>query len=92
LPAAILRDLGIKRVRLLSNNPRKVSALAENGIEVVQLTCEAPPNPQSLAYLQTKKEKMGHALSHRNERTRSPCANGLVNSPGVLLVNAEQSQ
>src|SRR5271166_1835031 len=34
LPAAILRDLGIKRVRLLSNNPRKASALAANGVEV----------------------------------------------------------
>jgi GTP cyclohydrolase II len=64
LPAAILRDLGIKRVRLLSNNPRKASALAQNGIElVVQLSCEAAPNPHSLAYLRTKKEKMGHALS-----------------------------
>jgi GTP cyclohydrolase II len=64
LPASILRDLGIKRVRLLSNNPRKAKALAENGIElVVQLSCEAVPNPHSLAYLRTKKEKMGHALS-----------------------------
>ena len=64
LSAAILRDLGIKRVRLLSNNPRKAKALAENGIElVVQLSCEAVPNPHSLAYLRTKKERMGHALS-----------------------------
>ena len=64
LPAAILRDLGIKRVRLLSNNPRKAGALADNGIEVVaQLSCEAVPNPHSFAYLRTKKEKMGHALS-----------------------------
>src|SRR3954465_12400614 len=64
LPAAILRDLGIKRVRLLSNNPRKAKALAENGIElVVQLSCEAMPNPHSLAYLRAKKEKMSHALS-----------------------------
>src|SRR5438309_3629598 len=64
LPAAILRDLGIKRVRLLSNNPRKAEALAENGIElVVELSCEAVPNPPSLAYLRTKKERMGHALS-----------------------------
>src|SRR5438093_10272147 len=48
LPAAILRDLGIKRVRLLSNNPRKASALAQNGIElVVLLNCEAAPNPHS---------------------------------------------
>jgi len=67
LPAAILRDLGIKRVRLLSNNPRKASALTQNGIElVVQLSCEAEPNPHALAYLRTKKERMGHALSlHR---------------------------
>jgi GTP cyclohydrolase II len=64
LPAAILRDLGVKRVRLLSNNPHKASALAESGIEVVaQLACEAAPNPHSVAYLWTKKEKMGHALS-----------------------------
>ena len=38
LPAAILRDLSVKRVRLLSNNPRKASALAESGIEVVART------------------------------------------------------
>jgi GTP cyclohydrolase II len=64
LPAAILRDLGIKRVRLLSNNPRKASALAAHGVEVVvQLTCEAASNPHSFAYLTTKKERMGHSLS-----------------------------
>src|SRR5437660_7432858 len=68
LPAAILRDLGIKRVRLLSNNPRKASALAQNGIElVVQLSCEAAPNPHSFRYLRTKKEKMSHALSLESE-------------------------
>jgi hypothetical protein len=66
LPAAILADLGIKRVRLLSNNPRKASALAKNGVEVVdQLACEARSNPHSLAYPETKKERMGHALSLR---------------------------
>jgi len=66
LPAAILRDFGIKRVRLLSNNPCKTSALIENGIEVVaQLSCEAVPNPHSLAYLRTKKERMGHVLTLR---------------------------
>src|ERR1700722_5629157 len=70
LPAAILRDLGIKRVRLLSNNPRKVSALVENGIEVASwLACEAVPNPHSLAYLRTKKERMGHALSLRQAKS-----------------------
>jgi GTP cyclohydrolase II len=72
LPAAIVRDLGVKRVRLLSNNPRKARALTENGIElVVQLSCEAMPNPHALAYLRTKKEKMGHALSLGTGRTRT---------------------
>jgi GTP cyclohydrolase II len=66
LPAAILRDLGVKRVRLLSNNPRKASALAQNGIELVaHLSCEAAPNPHSFAYLRTKKERMGHVLNLR---------------------------
>jgi GTP cyclohydrolase II len=64
LPAAILRQLGVRRVRLLSNNPRKAGALRENGIEVAdQLTCEAVPNAHSLPYLRTKKERMGHRLS-----------------------------
>src|SRR5258707_6702690 len=64
LPAAIPRHLGGKRVRLLSNNPRKAGALGENGIEVVgQLACEALPNSHSLPYLRTKKERMGHTLS-----------------------------
>jgi 3,4-dihydroxy 2-butanone 4-phosphate synthase/GTP cyclohydrolase II len=64
LPAAILHDLGLSRIRLLSNNPRKTRALVDSGIEVVvQVPCEAAPTPHSVAYLRTKKEKMGHALS-----------------------------
>src|SRR3954451_17453317 len=64
LPVAILRDLGIPRVRLFTNNPSKAGALRENGIEVAdQLACEAVPNSHSLAYLRTKKERMGHTLS-----------------------------
>ena len=63
LPAAILHHLGVSRVRLLSNNPLKVRALLEAGIEVSEEEpCEAAPNPYSLAYLRTKKEKMGHRL------------------------------
>src|SRR6516165_391873 len=64
LAAAILHDLRIPRVRLLTNNPRKVLALSDAGIEVVErLSCEVRPTAHSLAYLQTKKQKMGHALS-----------------------------
>jgi GTP cyclohydrolase II len=84
LPAAILRDLGIKRVRLLSNNPRKAKALAENGIElVVQLSCEAAPNPHSLPYLRTKKERMGHALSLQDEGAAQAKALPAVRSRGI---------
>src|SRR6185295_6375377 len=64
LPAAILRDLGISSVRLLSNNPQKSRVLSDAGIEVVaQVPCEAVPNEHSLGYLRTKKEKLGHALT-----------------------------
>jgi 3,4-dihydroxy 2-butanone 4-phosphate synthase / GTP cyclohydrolase II len=69
LSAAILDDLGIKRVRLLTNNPRKSAALIEAGIEVIALIpCEIAPTPYSLAYLQTKKEKLGHALRLREDK------------------------
>jgi GTP cyclohydrolase II len=69
VPAAIVRDLGIKRVRLLSNNPRKASALTENGVEVVaRIPCEAAPNPHSFAYLRAKKARLGHTLTLHMER------------------------
>jgi GTP cyclohydrolase II len=64
LPVAVLRDLGINRVRLLSNNPAKIRALVSAGIDVAeQLPCEVHPNPHAILYLRTKKEKMGHALT-----------------------------
>jgi 3,4-dihydroxy-2-butanone 4-phosphate synthase/GTP cyclohydrolase II len=67
LPAAILHDLGIRRVRLLSNNPQKSRALLDAGIEVIaEAQCEAAPNLHSLAYLRTKKERMGHRLNLAN--------------------------
>lgn len=64
LPAAMLHELGIRRVRLLSNNPRKSQALAAAGVTVAaQIPCEASPTAHSLAYLQTKKARMGHTLT-----------------------------
>src|SRR5258706_4966399 len=75
LPAAILRDLGISRVRLLSNNPQKARVLSDAGIEVVaQFPCEAAPNEHSLAYLRTKKEKLGHALTLGQTEITDPIA------------------
>ena len=64
LAVAILHEIGIERVRLLSNNPQKVEALSKGGIEVIELiACEAPPSPYALPYLRTKKKKMGHSLT-----------------------------
>jgi 3,4-dihydroxy 2-butanone 4-phosphate synthase / GTP cyclohydrolase II len=64
LPVAILRELSVHRVRLLTNNPAKARALTDAGIEVVaRIPCETKANPHSLSYLRTKKEKMDHALS-----------------------------
>jgi 3,4-dihydroxy 2-butanone 4-phosphate synthase/GTP cyclohydrolase II len=64
LPAAILSELRIRRVRLMTNNPRKTQVLGDAGIEVVEeLPCEAEPTMHSLGYLKTKKEKLGHTLS-----------------------------
>ena len=73
LPVAILCDLGIRRVRLLTNNPVKIRALIEGGIEVVEhISCEVPLNRHSFAYLHTKKEKMNHTLQF-GEQTRVGC-------------------
>jgi len=64
LAAAVLHELKVRQVRLMTNNPQKVEALTKSGIEVIELiACEAPPSPYALSYLRTKKEKMGHSLT-----------------------------
>jgi GTP cyclohydrolase II len=64
LAVAVLHELKVWDVRLMSNNPEKVEALTKGGIEVIELiACEAPPSPYSLPYLQTKKKRMGHSLT-----------------------------
>ena len=61
--AAALKALGATSVRLLSNNPEKVSQLQRNGVRVVErVPCQPPASKHSRAYLQTKKKKMGHLL------------------------------
>jgi GTP cyclohydrolase II len=66
LPAEILKSLGLKAVRLLSNNPQKVAALESAGIKVVErVPCEVEPNSASERYMNTKKEKMGHLFTGR---------------------------
>lgn len=61
--AQILLDLGVRKLRLLTNNPHKIKELQAYGLEVVEVVpLELPPNPNNLHYLKTKKEKMGHLL------------------------------
>jgi GTP cyclohydrolase II len=66
LPSEILKSLGLKAVRLLSNNPQKVAALESSGIKVVErVPCEVAPTAASERYLNTKKEKLGHLFTSR---------------------------
>ena len=61
--AQILSDLGVRHVRLLTNNPRKIVGLEGYGLKVVErVPLEVEPNPSNIGYLKTKKEKMGHQL------------------------------
>jgi 3,4-dihydroxy 2-butanone 4-phosphate synthase/GTP cyclohydrolase II len=61
--AQILVSLGVKKIRLITNNPRKFIGLAGYGLEIVdRVSIEVPPNRTNLKYLKTKKEKMGHIL------------------------------
>ena len=63
LPAAVLKLLGVSRVRLITNNPEKVAALESAGIEVVErVSAEVEPQETFAGYLRTKHEKMGHIL------------------------------
>ena len=62
--AQILADLGLKKIRLLTNNPKKLAGIRGYGLEIVeQVPIEAEPNEWNVKYLKTKKEKMGHLFS-----------------------------
>jgi len=61
--AQILCDLGVRKIRVMTNNPKKVTHLEVYGLEVVeQVPIEIPPTDHNLRYLQTKRDKMGHQL------------------------------
>lgn len=67
--AQILRDLGVRKMRLMTNNPKKIVGLEGYGLQVVgREPIEMHPVPENLGYLQCKKDKMGHMLDLTDER------------------------
>jgi 3,4-dihydroxy 2-butanone 4-phosphate synthase / GTP cyclohydrolase II len=64
--AQILVDLGLTSIRILTNNPKKISGLAGYGLSVAdQIPIQHAPNPHNEAYLRAKAEKLGHTLHHQ---------------------------
>ncbi len=64
LAARILEDLGVKSIRLMTNNPAKITSLRALGIDVIdRVPLEADANPENIGYLRTKAERMNHQLS-----------------------------
>jgi 3,4-dihydroxy 2-butanone 4-phosphate synthase/GTP cyclohydrolase II len=63
LGAQILTDLGLRTIRLLTNNPKKLVGLEGYGLEIIeQVPIRIPPNPHNAKYLKTKREKLGHKV------------------------------
>ncbi len=68
----ILADLGITTMRLLTNNPKKVSGVEAYGLKVTeQVPIEMPPHPENLRYLAAKRDKLGHKLHHQDLKFES---------------------
>ena len=65
----ILSDLGLSTIRILTNNPRKITGIEGFGLKVVeQVPIEVPPNIENQEYLETKRDKLGHRLHHQEQR------------------------
>jgi 3,4-dihydroxy 2-butanone 4-phosphate synthase/GTP cyclohydrolase II len=65
----ILAELGLSTIRILTNNPRKITGIEGFGLKVVeQVPIEVPPNMENRLYLETKKQKLGHRLHHQELR------------------------
>jgi len=61
--AQILRDIGVKKIKLISNNPKKRTGLLGYGLEIIEsVPIEIAPNEHNLRYLTTKRDKMGHDI------------------------------
>jgi 3,4-dihydroxy 2-butanone 4-phosphate synthase/GTP cyclohydrolase II len=62
--AQILKDLGVKKMRLITNNPRKIKGLSGHGLEIIErVSIEIPPSDTNKKYLSTKRDKLGHFIN-----------------------------
>ncbi len=78
--AQILHYLGVRRMRILTNNPKKIHGLGGYGLELVdQIPLRTEPNPNNLRYLETKRTKMGHLLGDKELR---PASMKSISKPG----------
>jgi 3,4-dihydroxy 2-butanone 4-phosphate synthase/GTP cyclohydrolase II len=69
----ILSDLGLTTIRILTNNPRKITGIEGFGLKVVeQVPIEVPPNLENRLYLEAKRDKLGHRLHHQEQRFEDP--------------------
>jgi 3,4-dihydroxy 2-butanone 4-phosphate synthase / GTP cyclohydrolase II len=63
IAAHIFRDLGVERLRLMTNNPKKVAALVAHGLEVVErVPVQIEPSAHNAGYLKVKRDRLGHLL------------------------------
>lgn len=70
--AQILEDLGLRNIKLLTNNPKKVVGLEGYGLKVVEtLPIQVEPNPHNISYLETKRKKLGHLLTINGEEKQA---------------------
>jgi 3,4-dihydroxy 2-butanone 4-phosphate synthase/GTP cyclohydrolase II len=84
LGCQVLIDLGLKRVRLMTNNPAKLVGVEGYGLEVVEkVPLKVRPNESNLRYLETKRDKMGHMLDHLDEHSHGNGASEEANAPEV---------
>ena len=65
----ILAELGLSTIRILTNNPKKITGIEGFGLTVVeQIPIEVEPKPENVRYLATKRDKLGHRLHHQDLR------------------------
>jgi GTP cyclohydrolase II len=88
--ASVLRRLGVQRARVMTNNPAKLQALAEQGIEIVErVPIQAHPNAVNVGYLRTKASRMGHLLEGPSVVGSAPSPNGHHTRPAVTVHYAQ---